>query len=483
MKNLLTIYNLHIDKISYEAIIKLLKLPMKKYELETLLQFCKLLDNKAKYRFNIFENYYIGYKLPHLEKEFDLIKSGNNLIVNIELKSDNINQTKILSQLKRNYYYLSMLNKEVICCAYVKSNNSLYSLKDNELIKIDIENLINYLEQIQNPTKNLNELFSPINFLISPFNNADNFIANKYYLTQQQEEIKNDILKKITNNSINSIFSIEGAAGTGKTLLVYDIARNIDKVCIVHCAQSNDGIDKLKKQKWNIITIKDFNKDSIENYNVIIVDEAQRVSLGQIDQFILAKKIIIFSHDVNQKLNNYNDALKTVTKIKDIPNIKKYQLSSKIRHNKELASFIYQMFNLKKINKYKNHNYDYKNVIIHFENNLINAEKYVKHLKHIGYEHIYLTNSLHTKETLDRIKFSSNISAHKSIGQEYDNVLVIIDEYFYYKDNKLYYNKNTHYNAIETLFQAMSRVRKKLFILIISNQEIYENCMKIKNNI
>ncbi|ECR1444991.1 hypothetical protein F0I57_03040, partial [Campylobacter jejuni] len=127
MKNLLTIYNLHIDKISYEAIIKLLKLPMKKYELETLLQFCKLLDNKAKYRFNIFENYYIGYKLPHLEKEFDLIKSGNNLIVNIELKSDNINQTKILSQLKRNYYYLSMLNKEVICCAYVKSNNSLYS--------------------------------------------------------------------------------------------------------------------------------------------------------------------------------------------------------------------------------------------------------------------------------------------------------------------------------------------------------------------
>lgn len=77
-----------------------------------------------------------------------------------------------------------------------------------------------------------------------------------------------------------------------------------------------------------------------------------------------------------------------------------------------------------------------------------------------NYNHIYLTNSVRRKETLDDIVFDSNISAHKSIGQEYDNVLVVIDQHFYYNNNKLAYKINTYYNPIETLFQAMSRVRK-----------------------
>lgn len=142
------------------------------------------------------------------------------------------------------------------------------------------------------------------------------------------------------------------------------------------------------------------------------------------------------------------------------------------------------MFDLNKVNKYKNKNYNYNNTTIHYEKNLDNANKYVYYLKNTkNYNHIYLTNSVRRKETLDDIVFDSNISAHKSIGQEYDNVLVVIDQHFYYNNNKLAYKINTYYNPIETLFQAMSRVRKKLFILIINNEEVFMNCMKIMNNI
>ncbi|MBZ7967888.1 AAA family ATPase [Campylobacter sp. RM9756] len=316
MENLLTIYNLHANKMSHDLILKLLKLPMKEYELETLLQFCEILkNNNTEDQFCIFENYHIGYKLPHIEKEFDLIKFGDKLIINIELKSNIIEHDKILSQLKRNFYYLSMLNKETVICTYIKSNNLLYILENNKIQEITIEKLKAYLEKIKKSAENLNELFSPINFLISPFNNTDNFIANKYYLTQQQEEIKNDILKKINKNN-SLIFSIEGVAGTGKTLLIYDIARNIHQSCIIHCAQANDGINKLKEKEWNIITIKEFDKNCacIQDYKVLIVDESQRISLKQIDAFISTKKILIFSHDVNQKLNAINDASKTVKK-------------------------------------------------------------------------------------------------------------------------------------------------------------------------
>ncbi|ECH5733785.1 hypothetical protein FPY93_05375, partial [Campylobacter coli] len=272
-------------------------------------------------------------------------------------------------------------------------------------------------------------------------------------------------------------------AGTGKTLLIYDIAKNLQNNCIVHCAQANDGIQKLKENKWNIITIKEFNQKFIEDCDVIIVDESQRISLSQVDKFISTGKIIIFSHDENQKLNSYNDAKETVKKIKDISNIQ-YKLSKKIRHNEELAAFIYQMFDLNKVNKYKNKNYNYNNTTIHYEKNLDSAKNYIHYLKNTkNYNHIYLTNSVRRKETLDDIVFDSNISAHKSIGQEYDNVLVVIDQHFYYNNNKLAYKINTYYNPIETLFQAMSRVRKKLFILIINNEEVFMNCMKIMNNI
>ncbi|EKE4208793.1 DUF2075 domain-containing protein, partial [Campylobacter coli] len=479
MFNILTIYNFCKTNNDFNFIIKLLKLTLKQYELETLLSFCEILNSQHIKEQDIFENYYISYKLPHIEKEFDLLKIGEDTIINIELKSEYIEENKILLQLKRNHYYLSMLNKKIICCVYIKEGNLIYILENNKLVNYTVDLLISNLSEIKDYTEHLNALFSPLNFLISPFNNTSSFLNSKYYLTQQQEEIKNDLLKKIASNKI---FSIEGVAGTGKTLLIYDIAKNLQNNCIVHCAQANDGIQKLKENKWNIITIKEFNQKFIEDCDVIIVDESQRISLSQVDKFISTGKIIIFSHDENQKLNSYNDAKETVKKIKDISNIQ-YKLSKKIRHNEELAAFIYQMFDLNKVNKYKNKNYNYNNTTIHYEKNLDSAKNYIHYLKNTkNYNHIYLTNSVRRKETLDDIVFDSNISAHKSIGQEYDNVLVVIDQHFYYNNNKLAYKINTYYNPIETLFQAMSRVRKKLFILIINNEEVFMNCMKIMNN-
>ncbi|MBF7042053.1 hypothetical protein IY971_01275 [Campylobacter volucris] len=119
------------------------------------------------------------------------------------------------------------------------------------------------------------------------------------------------------------------------------------------------------------------------------------------------------------------------------------------------------------------------------ENTIINIElksEYIDENKILlQLKRNYYLSMLNKK--LDDIVFNSDISAHKSIGQEYDNILVVIDKYFYYNDNNLDYKANTYYNLIETLFQAMSRVRKKLFILIIDNKEIYINCVKIINNV
>ena len=59
------------------------------------------------------------------------------------------------------------------------------------------------------------------------------------------------------------------------------------------------------------------------------------------------QKFIIFSHDMNQKLNRTGHAKDVVLRIESISN--KYSLTNKVRHNKNLASFIKKFFDLNTI--------------------------------------------------------------------------------------------------------------------------------------
>ena len=57
------------------------------------------------------ENFIYSYEIDHLNKEFDLIRIFENSVVNIEIKSENVSNEKIIKQLKRNKHYLSLLQK------------------------------------------------------------------------------------------------------------------------------------------------------------------------------------------------------------------------------------------------------------------------------------------------------------------------------------------------------------------------------------
>ncbi len=73
----------------------------------------------------------------------------------------------------------------------------------------------------------------------------------------------------------------------------------------MHCALSNDGIDILKQNNWNIILIKDLPLKGIEqrDVDIFIFDEAQRLYIDQVNGFIATNKTLMFAHDVQQKLN------------------------------------------------------------------------------------------------------------------------------------------------------------------------------------
>ena len=74
------------------------------YELNCIVTLINELLNDID---NIFvvDNYYIGFSIPQIGKEFDLLRFGKENIINIELKTDSTIE-KIHQQQVRNYYYL-----------------------------------------------------------------------------------------------------------------------------------------------------------------------------------------------------------------------------------------------------------------------------------------------------------------------------------------------------------------------------------------
>ena len=375
------------------------------------------------------------------------------------------------------------MQKEIYCFTFISETSEFYYFdKNNEKLElINVKTILEQIGEIKDTETKIDDLFVPSNYLVSPFNNTEAFLKNEYFLTKSQEEIKTKILKAIDDKTAK-IFSIEGKAGTGKTLLTYDIAKTLIErgynVTIVHCALSNDGIDILK-QNWNIKCLPLKGIEQIDA-DIFIFDESQRLSINQVNTFITTNKTLIFAHDVKQRLNRRNQAEEVVALIKKTArDDNHYEINTKIRQNKEIASFIRKFFQLARIREDEMKGESYKDISFYYVTDNNNAKIYIEYLKEQGWEHIYLTTSNYTSENLDSVHFGSMQSAHKAIGQEFNNVVVIITPDFYYDNHKLSYKSKSHYNPIETLFQAVSRTRKKLKFVIINNPEVYKACMKI----
>lgn len=82
-----------ISKVEIKQFLEIHNL--KEHEFEDLNKLCEILKNAAMLAPHIFENYYINYEIAQIGKEFDILRIGENSVVNIELKSQK-DESKIL---------------------------------------------------------------------------------------------------------------------------------------------------------------------------------------------------------------------------------------------------------------------------------------------------------------------------------------------------------------------------------------------------
>ena len=440
-------------------------------DIESLLMFSNKINNK--------QGFNVSYNIERLDKEFDLIKYGNNKLINIELKLSN----KDVSQCENNYKILKKYyNKETtihIFC-YEKKNNSL--LKYNEELKIfensSFEKLNCLLNEILNP-KIIN-----INFNVSSVYVSPNFyLENKYCLSNSQQLTKDKIIK-----SLEKIILVSGRAGTGKTLLAlnlysYYINKN-EKVIYLTPFKLNDLVNSELKNKVKMKTVKNYLKTFGENiYDVAIIDEAQRLDEDDIKK--IERKIknkIILLGDINQTIDN-KQCFKNLYETNKYEN---YNINHIIRADDTFDFFAKKMLkkstksikkkriNLNKINIY---------MINDFNIPTLSEYIYIEPAKSLHFSNCYDKCKSHTCK-LTSESANNKKATYDVIGQEYNKVVMhFCDRYFLNHEGKICCKQGICYGDLENqIYTIITRTIDEL-VIIVEDITLYNYLNKIKENI
>ncbi|MDE5756795.1 MAG: ATP-binding domain-containing protein, partial [Clostridia bacterium] len=436
------------------------------------------------------DGFYYSFSIPQISKEFDLLKLGDEKVLNLELKSEYTSDEKLLKQLVRNNYYLSHLGKEIIEIVYVADKNILYQLKGTKLAEITVASVAEIINGIDNfYDDDIEVLFRPSQFLVSPINTPEKFICGNYFLTDHQEAIRNAIIEdRKSGSAAYAFYHVMGGAGTGKTLLIYDIAKSLAQtknICVIHCAYLAEGHVYLNEHLNNvtIVSIKDLREINFEEFDGFVIDESHRLRDAQLcficDKVKTLNKFCVFGADGEQCLSKTEAKDNISEKIYNLEGCKHYQLTNKIRTNPELADFIHLLRKITDPVRTKS----FPNVKVIYADTYEYANDLIKKYSKKGYKYISYTQSAFYSHNIDKLLQSEN--THKVVGQEFDNVLMVINESFEYLDDGrlgAYEHPVPDYLFAQLLYQGLTRVREKLIIIVLNNETLFKKLLgAIKN--
>ena len=418
-----------------------------------------------------FNYFFVGYTIERISKEFDLLRIGQNYILNIELKQEGT-QERIHRQLLQNAHYLRFLSVPTYNFTFVTSTKTLYKLVDGELQQVQLNELVTLLTMQQVELEaSLDDLFDPIHYLVSPIEEPQAFMNKEYFLTAQQTTFKMEIMNRQPEHRV--WLGIEGGSGTGKTLLTYDIAAHYMEegvdVVIVHCGPLLKGQTILIEQfGWRIMDISSCSFETL-NCDVLIIDEAQNLTNEQLIQVMRFEERhyvkIMISYD---PLYYFNGA-EVIKVLEQHIKLIRFELKVIIRYNKEIQTFINCLFDRAYASEYS----AFKQISIQYFSDDQAARQYMMSLQQDEWKVI----DIGAKYQLLEQTIKKDI-----IGKEFDQVAAVIDEHFFYKKNlrlSCYGIAYTFEQPTKVLFQALTKARKKLQLIIVNNEQVLENVMAI----
>ena len=422
-------------------------LKMREWELESMKALVRELEVHMQDVHAL--RFFYSFQVPRLGKEFDLLQIKDDQIVNIELKSGKVSDEAVRKQLLQNRYYLSVQGKMIQSYTYISSQERLVRLNNHDhIVEADWDQLCLALQrQSKDYEGDIEDLFQAEMYLFSPVTEPERFLNKEYFLTSQQKDIERRILDKIRKVKYG-YFWFSGLPGTGKTLLLYDIAMKLSvhqKVCMIHCGETGKEWKILHDRLLRIAFLSDSQLEEcpdLKEYSAILVDEAHLLSVKELHRILelSEKHPVIFSGDDEDMISDEEMDRTMLREIEHLPDIQSFHLTNRIRTNAELSSFIQNMMHLpeKRMVRY------YPHIQVVYANDEEEAGILLK-----GYQ---------------------------------DQLVFIIDERYYY-DEKGYLReqrqKQQKPTAVRTLFHRLNEAREEFAIIVKRNEAVYEVLLEL----
>ena len=442
----------NLSRLEYHLSGREKPLKMRTWEINSMRA---LVDQLEKYMPEVYRlRFFYSFQILRLGKEFDLLQVKENQIVNIELKSGAVSEDAIRRQLIQNRYYLAILGRPVRSYTYISSQNRLVRLTNHDhIVEAEWEQLCAELqEKSADFSGNLEDLFQAEWYLISPLTQPERFLKKEYFLTAQQKDIERQILKSIRIKR-GGYYHFSGLPGTGKTLLLYDIAMKLSgrqMVCIIHCGASGQEWKRLHERLRRIVWVSDSQITAemrLDEYGTVLVDEAHLLDKETLENIVEAagKRPVIFTSDCEDQLSPEEVDQSVKLGIAKLPEIQTFRLTNRIRTNEEISSFVQNMMH---IPDYKSGR-RFPHVTVFYANDDQEAANLIQDAKKQGYQHL----------------LESEVAE-----KAYDSVAIILDGNYFYDSKKYLRSKK---RTVRNLFHQLNSAKEKLMLIVKNNEQVY----------
>lgn len=463
-------------------------LKVKMWEVEGLRLFSEKLQSISPEACSFMFHY--SFTMPKLGKEFDLLRISDEYVVNIELKSSNVTEEAIRNQLIQNRYYLSTLGLTMYFYTYISGPDRLMRLTNSgRLVNSSFEELAVLLEKQGRCIEgDIEDLFKADRYLLSPITDPGRFLRQEYFLTFQQRDIRKQILKNITDGHMLQGFT--GLPGTGKTILLYDLAMHLSHktpVCLFHFGSHRKELEELDERLKRI----DFyycDRKSIPDprgeYSAIFVDEGHCMGREALEKIIGYSKrwkapVIISYDNVDCVCVSERPGIGAPV-IEGQEDFKGFKLTNRIRLNNELSAFLRNLFSARGI-----YRREYPNVTVYYGKDREEAENIINTHEKEGYMFIWDRSLGIDHDATEDFpgEAYTRIESNSVTGKEFDKVVMTVDGSFYYDGQGFLRNRESDWEAeplrIMNLFQGLSRAKEKIAIVVNGNLKLMEDIYRV----
>lgn len=188
----------------------------------------------------------------------------------------------------------------------------------------------------------------------------------------------------------------------------------------------------------------------------------------------------IFSYDYTQVLSKTELRRNNPERLRKITGFLEQNLKNRVRTNPEILSFVRTLMRVYDVPK---NAVDYSNIDVIYANSIQESDRILKIYQSRGYTFISYTPSHYVFNEIDH--YSSFMNSHLVIGQEFDNVVQIMDNNFRHSAKGELQGRehpNPDYLFAKLFYQNITRAREKMCIIVLNNEELFDTLLMIKEH-